>query len=166
MNPKEQKNAHFRENKEKWTYETSKNDFIMMSFILIWLKMKKILLGWYWIPLYMSINGPIILQNFPILSPSESDQLIQVIRRIWAPFDSPRFIHRNLTCFKSGVSHFFQQYHYLEIVGGLGHFRTVYVLVWIQKSQCFFQYLIDCRVILFFSDFGLIIRGSTAARAN
>ena len=26
------------ESKERWTYETSKNDFIMMPFILIWLK--------------------------------------------------------------------------------------------------------------------------------
>ena len=32
----------------------------------------------------------------------------------------------------------FQQYHYLEIEGGLYHFRTVYVLVWIQKKSMFF----------------------------
>ena len=33
-------------------------------------------------------------------------------------------------------------------------------------SQCFFQDFTDCRVILFFSDCGLIIRGPTAARAD
>ena len=33
-------------------------------------------------------------------------------------------------------------------------------------SQCFFQDFIDCRVTLFFSDCGLIIRGPTAARAS
>ena len=32
------------EKKEKWTYEISKNDFIMMPFILIWLKIKTDLL--------------------------------------------------------------------------------------------------------------------------
>ena len=50
------------------------------------------------------------------------------IRRIWAPFDSPGFTHQNLTCFKV-VSVIFQQYHYLEIEGGLHHFRTAYALV-------------------------------------
>ena len=55
---------------------------------------------------FIAIKRPINLQNCPIRSPSEPDQLIQVIGRIWAPFDSPRFTHRNFTCFKSGVNHF------------------------------------------------------------
>ena len=94
-----------RTKKCKWTYETSKNDFIMMSFILIWLKIKTNLIKLA-LNTFISTKGPIILQNCPILSPSEPDQLIQVIRRICAPFDSPRFTHRNLTCFKNGVNHF------------------------------------------------------------
>ena len=60
----------------------------------------------FWNPSMNRVKGPIILQNCPILSPSEPDQLIQVIRRIWAPFDWPIFTLRNLTCLKSGVSHF------------------------------------------------------------
>ena len=55
---------------------------------------------------FISVKGLIILQNCPVLSPSEPDQLLRMIRRILAPFDSPRFTHRNLTCFKSGVSQF------------------------------------------------------------
>ena len=49
-----------------------------MPFILIWLKIKtnfiKLILN-----TFISIKGPIILQDCPILSPSEPDQLIQVI---------------------------------------------------------------------------------------
>ena len=114
------------ENKEMWTYETLKNDFIIMPFILIWLKIKTNLIK---LILDTFISITIILQDCPILSPSEPDQ---VIRRIWAPFDLPRFTHWNLTCFKSGVSHFSAFFIYLEIEGGLHHFRTAYVLVWIR----------------------------------
>ena len=93
----------------KVNYKTSKNDFIMMPFILIWLKIKTNLIKLV-LNTFISIKGPIFLQNCPILSLSEPDQLIQVIktgiRRIWTPFDSPRFTHRNLTCFRSSVSHF------------------------------------------------------------
>ena len=61
------------ENKEKCTYETSKNDFIMMPFILIWLKIKTNLIKLV-LNTVISIKGPIVLQNCPILSPSEPDQ--------------------------------------------------------------------------------------------
>ena len=69
------------ENKEKRTYEILKNDFIMMPLLLIWLKIKTNLIKLI-LNTFISIKGPIILQNCPILSPSEPDQLIQVIKRI------------------------------------------------------------------------------------
>ena len=76
-----------------------------MQFILTWLNIKTNLIKLV-LNTFVSIKGPIVLQSCPILSPSEPDQLIQVIRRICAPFDSPRLRHRNLTCFKRCVSHF------------------------------------------------------------
>ena len=58
-----------------------------------WLKIKTNLIKLV-LNTFISIKGPIILQNCPILSPSEPDQLIQVIRGIWTPSDSPRFYSR------------------------------------------------------------------------
>ena len=62
-----------------------------MPFILIWSKIKTILIKLV-LNTFISVKGLIIFQNCPVLSPSEPDQL--------------RFTHRNLTCFKSGVSQF------------------------------------------------------------
>ena len=49
----------------------------MMPFILTWLKIKTNLIKLV-LNTFISITGPIILQNCPILSPSEPDQLIQL----------------------------------------------------------------------------------------
>ena len=136
----------------------------MMPFILIWLKIKTNLIKLV-LNTFISIKGSIILQKCPILFPSEPDQLIQVIRKILAPFDSPGFKHRNLTCCKSGVNHFSA----ISLSGNRGwptsfqdslHFGVNTALV------NFFQDFTDYRMILFFSDCGLIIRGPTAARAD
>ena len=64
---------------------------------------------------FISIKGPIILQNCPILSPSEPDQSEHLL------------IHTD--SHTKVVLVIFQQYHYLEIEGGLHHFRAAYVLV-------------------------------------
>ena len=53
----------------------------MMPFILIGLKIKTNLIKLV-LNTFISIKGPIVLQNCPILSPSEPDHFIQVIRRI------------------------------------------------------------------------------------
>ena len=73
-------------------------------------------------------------------------------------FDSPRFPHQNLTCFRSGVNHFSA----ISLSGNRG------CTFWCEYgiSQCFFQDFTDCCVILFFLDCGLIIQGPTAARAD
>ena len=61
-----------RVDKKKQTYETANNDFIMMPFILIWLKIKTNLIKLV-LNTFISIKGPIILQNCPILSLCEPD---------------------------------------------------------------------------------------------
>ena len=95
-------------------------------------------LSWYWIPLY-PLRNPLSSRIVQFSLLLNLINLLRWLRRIWAPFHSPRFTHRNLTCFKSGVSHFSA----IPLSGSRG--RTFWCEYGI--SQYFFQDFTDCCVI-------------------
>ena len=77
-----------------------------------------------------------------------------------------RFLGQVETRLKSGVSHFSAMS--LSVNRGWHTSFLGQLTCWCEYgiSQCFVQDFTDCRVILSVSDCGLIIRGTTVARAD